>query len=44
MKQRIISTQKLEDLNDFIYVRTCWHGVGKSRTMKVKLIGPKPES
>ena len=44
MKERMISTQKLDDINDFIFVRTCWHGVGKSKSMKVKVVGSFPET
>jgi len=40
----MISSQKLDAINDFIFVWTCWHGVGKSKTMKVKVIGSVPES
>ena len=44
MKERINSTQKIKDINDFLYVRTWWHGLGKSSRIKVKLIGNKADA
>ena len=43
MKTRINSTQKLKDINDFIFVKTWWHGLGKSAKIKVKVLGSKSE-
>lgn len=39
MKNRMNTTQKLKDINDFIFVKTCWHGLGKANKIKVKVIG-----
>ena len=43
MKKRINNIQKLKDINDFIFVKTCWHGKGKSNKIKVKVIGNTEE-
>ena len=39
MRERLVTTQKLKDINDFIFVKTWWHGLGKRSRIKVKLIG-----
>ncbi|CAI2366502.1 unnamed protein product [Moneuplotes crassus] len=39
MKTCMNTTQKLKDINDFIFVKTCWHGLGKAKKIKVKVIG-----
>ena len=44
MRERINSTQKIKDINDFLFVRTWWHGLGKSSRIKVKLVGNKMEA
>ena len=43
MKTRMNNTQKLKEVNDFIFVKTCWHGLGKSSKIKVKIIGNAEE-
>ncbi|CAI2367160.1 unnamed protein product [Moneuplotes crassus] len=39
MKNCMNTTQNLRQVNDFVFVKTCWHGFGKSKSLKVKLIG-----
>jgi hypothetical protein len=43
MKERMNTTQSLKEINDFIFIKTCWHGLGKSKKIKVKVVGNKSD-